>query len=62
MQAGSLGKAPGLLVMTEARPLDDLQGARVNLLRGPIAYALGMSSDAPPLMHSRSRRMVRTAI
>ena len=57
MQAGALGKARGLLVMTEAWPLDELQGARVDLLRGQIAFASGMGSDAPPLLLSAARRL-----
>jgi hypothetical protein len=43
LQAGAFDKALGLLVMAEAGPLDELQGARVNLLRGrsrsPRAWA-----------------------
>ena len=57
MQACALGKARGLLVMTEAWPLDELQGARVDLLRGQIAFASGMGSDAPPLLLSAARRL-----
>jgi DNA-binding CsgD family transcriptional regulator len=57
MQAGSLDKARGLLVMTEAWPLDDLQAARVILLRGQIAFASGMGSDAPPLLLDAARRL-----
>jgi DNA-binding CsgD family transcriptional regulator len=57
MQAGSLDKARGLLVMTEAWPLDDLQGARASLLRGQIAYASGLSSDASPLLLDAARRL-----
>jgi DNA-binding CsgD family transcriptional regulator len=57
MQAGALDKARGLLVMTEAWPLDELQGARVDLLRGQIAFASGMGSDAPPLLLKAARRL-----
>jgi DNA-binding CsgD family transcriptional regulator len=57
MQAGSLDKARGLLVMAEAWPLDEFQGARVSLLRGQIAYASGLSSDAPPLLLDAARRL-----
>jgi DNA-binding CsgD family transcriptional regulator len=57
MQAGSLDKARGLLVMTEAWPLDELQGARVDLLRGQIAFTSGLGSDAPPLLLSAARRL-----
>ena len=43
--------------MTEAWPFDDLQGARVKLLRGQIAFASGMDSDAPPLLLDAARRL-----
>jgi DNA-binding CsgD family transcriptional regulator len=59
MQAGALGKALELLVTTEAWPLDEFQGARVNLLRGQIAFASGMGSDAPPLLLDAARRLER---
>jgi DNA-binding CsgD family transcriptional regulator len=57
MQAGSFDKARGLLVMTEEWPLDDLQSARVMLLRGQIAFASGMGGDAPPLLLDAARRL-----
>jgi DNA-binding CsgD family transcriptional regulator len=57
MQAGAFGKALGLLVMTEAWPLDELQAARVDLLRGQVAYISGMGSDAPPLLLNAARRL-----
>jgi DNA-binding CsgD family transcriptional regulator len=57
MQAGSLDKARGLLVMAEVWPLDELQGARVDLLRGQIAFAGGLGSDAPPLLLKAARRL-----
>ena len=57
MQAGALDKALGLLVMTEAWPLDEFASARVTLLRGQIAFATGMGSDAPPLLLNAARRL-----
>ncbi len=57
MQAGGFGKALDLLVMAEARPLDELQSARVDLLRGQIAFASGMGSDAPPLLLKAAKRL-----
>jgi len=57
MQAGALDKALDLLVMTEAWPLDELAAARVDLLRGQIAFASGLGSDAPPLLLSAARRL-----
>jgi len=56
-RAGALDKALGLLVMTEAWPLDELQGARVDLLRGQIAFATGQMADAPPLLLKAARRL-----
>jgi hypothetical protein len=38
--------------MTEAWPLDEFASARVDLLRGQVALASGMVSDAPPLLLS----------
>jgi DNA-binding CsgD family transcriptional regulator len=57
VQAGAFDKALGLLVMTEAWPLDELAGARVDLLRGQVAFATGMGSDAPPLLLGAARRL-----
>jgi ABC-type transport system substrate-binding protein len=49
MQAGAYGKALDLLATTEAGPLDELQSARVYLLRGQVAFASGRGGDAAPL-------------
>jgi DNA-binding CsgD family transcriptional regulator len=57
LQAGAFDKALGLLVMAEAWPLDELQGARVDLLRGQVAFASGMFGDAPPLLLKAARRL-----
>ena len=57
LQAGAFDKALGLLVMAEAGPLDELQGARVDLLRGQIAFASRTGSDAPPLLLNAARRL-----
>jgi ATP/maltotriose-dependent transcriptional regulator MalT len=42
--------ALGLLATAEAGPLDELQRARVDLLRAEAAYAQNRGSDAPPLL------------
>src|SRR5690349_22432775 len=50
MQAGAFGKALELLGMAESQgsgPLDELASARVDLLRGQVAFASGLGSDAP---------------
>jgi DNA-binding CsgD family transcriptional regulator len=57
MQAGAFDQALGLLVMTEAWPLDELASAQVDLLRGQIAFASGAGSDAPPLLLKAARRL-----
>jgi DNA-binding CsgD family transcriptional regulator len=55
--AGALGAALGLLVTVEAGPLDELQRARVDLLRGQIALDQGRSGDAGRLLMSAARRL-----
>ncbi len=57
MRAGAFDKALGLLVMTEAWPLDEFASARVDLLRGLVAFASGLSSDAPSLLLKAARRL-----
>ena len=57
LQAGAFGKALGLLVLAEAGPLDELQGARVDLLRAQIAFASGLGDDASPLLLKAARRL-----
>jgi DNA-binding CsgD family transcriptional regulator len=57
MQAGAFDKALGLLVMTEAWSLDEFATARVDLLRGQIAFAAGQMADAPPLLLKAARRL-----
>jgi DNA-binding CsgD family transcriptional regulator len=50
LQAGALDAAAGLLATAAAGPLDELQQARAGLLRGQIAFAASMGSDAPALL------------
>ena len=57
LQAGAFGRALELLAMAEAGPLDELQGARADLLRGQIAFASGPGSDAPMLLLKAARRL-----
>jgi DNA-binding CsgD family transcriptional regulator len=57
LQAGVFGKALELLAAAEAGPLDELQAARTDWLRGQVAFASGMSSDAPPLLLKAARRL-----
>jgi len=54
-QAGAFEAALGLLAAAEAGPLDAFQLARVDLLRGHIALALGSSNAASLLRGAASR-------
>jgi DNA-binding CsgD family transcriptional regulator len=57
LRAGAFGRALELLAMAEAGPVDDVQGARADLLRGQIAFASGPGSDAPLLLLKAARRL-----
>ncbi len=57
LQAGAFGPALELLATAEAGPLDELQSARVDLLRGEIVFASGLGSDAPPLLLKAASRL-----
>ena len=57
LQAGAFDKALELLAMAEAGPLDELQSARADRLRGQVASASGLVSDAPPLLLKAARRL-----
>ncbi len=54
-QAGAFDAALALLAAAEAGPLDELQRARADLLRGQIAFASSRGSDAPPLLLKAAR-------
>jgi DNA-binding CsgD family transcriptional regulator len=49
-QAGALDRAGTLLAVAESGPLDELQRARAELLRGQLAFAASHGDDAPPLL------------
>jgi DNA-binding CsgD family transcriptional regulator len=57
LRAGAFGKARDLLAAAEAGPLDDFQGAQADLLRGQIAFASGLGSDAPSLLLKAAKRL-----
>src|SRR5712691_3476794 len=57
LQAGAFDNAFELLTTAEAGPLDDFASARVDLLRGQIAFASGLGSDAPPLLLKAAKRL-----
>jgi DNA-binding CsgD family transcriptional regulator len=57
MQAGAFAKALELLDRAESEPLEELQSARADLLRGHVTFASGMGSDAPPLLLKAALRL-----
>jgi len=56
-QAGAFEAALALLATAETEALDQFQRARVDLVRGQIAFASGLASDAPPLLLKAARRL-----
>jgi DNA-binding CsgD family transcriptional regulator len=56
-QAGAPDAALALLAMAEARPLNELERAQVDLLRAEIAFASRRGSDAPPLLLKAARQL-----
>jgi DNA-binding CsgD family transcriptional regulator len=58
-QAGAFDAALGLTSAAAAGPLDELQRARVDLLRGQVAFASSHGSDAPPLLLRAARQFER---
>jgi DNA-binding CsgD family transcriptional regulator len=57
LRAGAFGQALDLLAIAEAEPLDELQRARTDLLRGQAAFASGLYSGAPALLLKAARRL-----
>jgi len=57
LQAGAFGKALELLDRAQAEPLEELQSARADWLRGHVTFASGMGSDAPLLLLAAARRL-----
>jgi DNA-binding CsgD family transcriptional regulator len=55
--AGAPDAALGLLAIADSGPLDELQRAQVDLLRGQIAFALSRGRDAPPLLLQAAKRL-----
>src|SRR5215467_1359993 len=56
-QAGAFEAALALLATAKAGPLDELRDAPRDLLRGQLAFASGLASDAPPLLLKAARRL-----
>ncbi|HLK79622.1 MAG TPA: AAA family ATPase [Streptosporangiaceae bacterium] len=57
LQAGAFDKALGLLAAAEAGPLDEFASARMDALRGQIAFSSGLGGDAPPLLLKAAKRL-----
>ncbi|MGO9489706.1 MAG: helix-turn-helix transcriptional regulator [Solirubrobacteraceae bacterium] len=55
--AGAFDAAQALLIMAETGPLDELQGARVELLRAQLSFASSHGKDAPALLLEAARRL-----
>jgi DNA-binding CsgD family transcriptional regulator len=58
-QAGVSDAALRLVATAEAAPLDEVERARVDLLRGQVAFASGLASDAPSLLLKAASRLER---
>ncbi|HYH87787.1 MAG TPA: AAA family ATPase [Solirubrobacteraceae bacterium] len=59
LQAGALDAALEMLATVESAQLDDLQRARVDLLRGQISFAQGSAGDAASLLLAAAQRLER---
>ena len=57
LHAGAFAAALGLTATAEAGAADELQRARAEWLRGQIAFASGVGSDAPPLLLKAAKRL-----
>ena len=56
-QAGGFDAALRLVAIAESGPLNELQRAQVDLLRGQIAFALSRGSDAAPLLLEAAKQL-----
>jgi DNA-binding CsgD family transcriptional regulator/tetratricopeptide (TPR) repeat protein len=59
LQAGAFDAALEMLAIAESAPLDALQRAHVDLLRGQIAFAQGSAADAASLLLAAAQRVER---
>ncbi|OBJ85820.1 LuxR family transcriptional regulator [Mycobacterium sp. 1245852.3] len=57
VQAGAFDAVADLLSMANAGPLDELQRARVDLLRAQLAFATSRGGDAPLLLLTAAKRI-----
>jgi DNA-binding CsgD family transcriptional regulator/tetratricopeptide (TPR) repeat protein len=56
-EAGAFDSALGLAAAVEAGPHNESQRAKVDLIRGEVAFASGAVSDAPRLLLTAARRL-----
>jgi tetratricopeptide (TPR) repeat protein len=56
-QGGAFDAALRLVALAESGPLNELQRAQVDLLRGQIVFTLSPGSDAPPLLLKAAKRL-----
>jgi DNA-binding CsgD family transcriptional regulator len=59
LQAGGFGNALDLVTAAEAGPLDEFASARVDQLRGQVAFASGHTGDASIALLKAARRLER---
>jgi len=59
LHAGAFDAALEMLAIVESAPLDALKRARVDLLRGQIAFAQGSAADAASLLLAAAQRLER---
>jgi DNA-binding CsgD family transcriptional regulator/tetratricopeptide (TPR) repeat protein len=57
LHAGAFTAAGEMLAALDAHPLDELQRARVELLRARVAFAINRGSGAPTLLLGAARRL-----
>ena len=57
LQAGAFEAALGLAATAEAGTVDGFQRARLELVRGHVAFASGLGSEAPPLLYRAASRL-----
>ena len=57
LHAGEFDEALRLAAAAEAGALDELQRARVGLVRGHVAFASGLGREAPPLLLAAANRL-----
>jgi DNA-binding CsgD family transcriptional regulator len=57
LHAGAFASALGLATAAQAGASEELHRARAELLRGQIAFASGVGSDAPPLLLTAAKRL-----